>query len=576
MSEKIILFLGRPEALPRETLYLCPGDTVVPGILSNDAPVRYLLQTHPDIREVLCIVDPAGEEEAVPAFRRVVEQAAPAVTVTVIPSSSREDFILVAIPRLLTQISPGDQIWLDFSGAAPESMMYLLLLSRALACCGTPTLGAVTVSQTPDGTPQVRDVTHLIRLFDLLGGMQDLTGKGNVQVLRRYCAHSGAGSATSSLLDALEELTEAVSLCRTSEIPGRMDRFSDALERAEQFEDPLMRRLLETFRSRFRLPGGEEERRLTIPGLIQWYLSNGQEQYALTVFTEQVPAYLIRDLGLIAVGEEVPREVPMDYEDPLTVQFQQGFLKLSDRRNPAKMFRRYLEDSHQQLVAVVRRQAPLESLTPPRNLAAGVDNLVRITRLAYPREGRFEPAWASRLPRRKAFLRSLEDRLSRQPPKTPEALLKKAAQFPKQDLWVLLEQDAAALNLPTEALTVELLADLLPGSGYSITCPLEQMALLCRDYLYLKMMRSLASHASRAMTVPQQELVRYLGEHNEGGYYTPPDRMTTGSLRHSLSCCLEHLRQAALTRREAGEVPRISEEEVSLREASAEWETGEA
>ena len=345
--------------------------------------------------------------------------------------------------------------------------MNLMLLSRALSYCGISTLGAVDASLGRE----VRDITGLIRLVDLLGGMQVLTGRGNVTILREYCTRSEAGASVNRVLDSLEELTETVTLCRTTEIPMRMMAFTEALKAADQMQDPLLQKLLSVFHTRFQIPGWRMEDHLTSPGLIQWYLNIGQIQEAMTVYTELIPSYLINVVGVIQVSQDMIWEVPLDYEDIYTVQFRQNFIRLSDSRNPTKLFRRWIEEHYEEICAVVRKEKPLEFLTPPAPLAAGVDNLVRVSRLAYPSNGPFDPCWAGRLPRRKGFLGELTNRLSKQPPKTSDALLKKAAQFPKQDMLVLMEHDPAGFRLPPEAMTIELLEELLPGSGYQVACP---------------------------------------------------------------------------------------------------------
>ena len=95
--------------------------------------------------------------------------------------------------------------------------MYLLL-SRMLSYKGIRTADAV---YSNFNAKAVEDISHLIELFDLVGGMQELTSFGNVQTLCAYYdqqikRNQPRDEKIIALLTSMERLTETITLCRTA------------------------------------------------------------------------------------------------------------------------------------------------------------------------------------------------------------------------------------------------------------------------------------------------------------------------------------------------------------------------
>lgn len=281
MSSKIILFLSTFNSKSTENIYTCPDGSCVLGEQTNDAPVRYLLQKEPDIEKIICIVTTQARETIWEHFRHVVEDAAPDVETIPIAYEENEDFSEKAVPSILKLINADDIIFLDVTGGFRNANMYLLLLSRVLSYKGIRTAGAVYSNFKTD---TVEDISHLIELFDLVGGMQELTSFGNVRTLRAYYDRQAKRSQLRdekivTLLNSMERLTETITLCRTSQIEERLNRFNTALADAEDCEDALIRTLIPVFHEKF-------GRKLTTPGLIIWCVENGMIQQALTIYDD--------------------------------------------------------------------------------------------------------------------------------------------------------------------------------------------------------------------------------------------------------------------------------------------------
>ena len=322
-ATKIILFLSMYNNTSRETEYACPDGSVVSGEQTNDAPVRYLLQKHRGVQEIICIMTRQAQASIWEHFQDVVKKASPKAEITPINYEEDESFHEKAIPAILEHIRQDDRIVLDVTGGFRNANMYLLLLSRVLSYKGIRTVGAVYSNFR---TTRVEDISDLIGMFDLVGGMQELDSFGSVKNLRAYYdrkvrQNHSRDEKIDALLTAMERLTETITLCRTSQIDKRLKTFNDALKEAESCEDPLMRTLLPVFE-------GKYGQRLTTPGLIKWCVENGMIQQALTIYKERIPAYLIRERTDILVVKDgaPPPENAKSYENEDEAWFEECLL----------------------------------------------------------------------------------------------------------------------------------------------------------------------------------------------------------------------------------------------------------
>lgn len=547
MVQKIILFLSDLKSEAPEKEYTCPDKKKVLGAQTNDAPVRYLLRSSRAVREVICVVTELAKQSALEHFERMVHEAAPQAKIVTIPYEEDQDFSQTAIPAILDKVKRGDKIYLDVTGGFRNANMHLLLLSRVLSYIGVHTAGAVYSNFK---TSTVEDVSHLFRLFDLVGGMQELTSLGSVQTLRRYYeAEPGAQDpAVKEVIDCMARLTEDITLCHTAQIEQRMDAFNDAMKGARKCSDPLMRQLLGAFRRTF-------GQKMTTEALIRWCVGNDMIPQALTVYTERIPDVIMN--GEILRREPWVEDVPKRaYENQATVQFLRGFLMLANRPNLDEVYcaelcvqlREYVQNNAPRIREMVRgRAAP--ALQP--KIAVGVENIVLVARLAYP-DGCFNPSWADGLPPEKADLRRLEERLNRSMPGTVRNFVNSVRTFSEDYFRVLLElgekkeKEEEDADNDTYSQTLRQLPELLPGSGYAAECSVEQLAQVSRDYLYIKALRNQVNHANEKSTIREQQL-KYLEECG----YTRPEDLSLSDIKAAVLTALDNLQQARERKEEA-------------------------
>ena len=545
MAQKIILFLSdlKDGATGNDYYYQDDKDKLnpIPGIQTNDAPVRYLLRSNGPASEVICVVT----EKARPAlahFEQVVHQEAPNAKVVEIPYEEKQSFRDIAIPAILAEVEQGDEIYLDITGGFRNANMHLLLLSRVLSYKGIRTAGAV---YSNFWTATVEDVSHLFRLFDLVDGMQELTSLGSVQTLQRYyeAEPDDQDPNVKELIGCMARLTEDIILCHTAQIERRMKDFNDAMEKARECPDPLMRVLLDVFQMTF----GDE---MTTVGLVRWCVNNDMIQQALTVYTERIPDVIMSG-KILCRGPSVENVSKKEYESQAAVQFLRGFLMLSDRPSPEEVHCANLREQLWEYVRyngeeILRRILGETAGAPPVEIAAGVDNLVLVARLAYP-NNRFNPSWADGLPPEKAGLRGLEGRLNHNTPGKVRGFVNHARTFGPDDFNVLLELEEVSTGsngsgsyIQRYIRTLSNLPELLPGSGYEAACSPERLAQVSRDYLYIKALRNMANHANDHPTGGQDVLMNYLAENG----YAHPASLSLSGIKTAILSALEHLQEA--------------------------------
>lgn len=183
----------------------------------------------------------------------------------------------------------------------------------------------------------------------------------------------------------------------------------------------------------------------------------------------------------------------------------------------------------------------------PEGLERAVENLALIVRLAYPDGGNFCETWPDQLPPGKEALAQL----SHFPnwAYSPQGMLNNVGVFKRAYLELLLEEDAAPAiseGKGTYLSTLRHLEQLLPGSGYQVLCPMDQMETIVRDYLYIKSLRNLANHANDTGGANQLAIMEELGPYG----YPPLETVTLKQIGQIILSALDHLRTRRGSRKE--------------------------
>lgn len=312
MESKIILSLSNLRKDARAYQYKCPGNSVQKGIQTNVAPVKYLLKKDPSIRQILCLVTPSARKTAMTHFRQEIKTVAPGVSIEIIDAPDTGKLPEQTIAELTRSLNPGDSVYLDSSGGSRYTVMGLLQLSRILEFKGVVLRQVVYANLSTGQVPTIDDVTDLYRNIDLISGMQELADFGSIGSLRRYFRrYTSADSAVIiSLLDSIDQMTDAITLCRPGVLKSATAAYRSAMAQTDSIQDPIMRELTCILRQKF----GEE---ITTPWLIGWCLDHRMLPQALSLYREWMPEFILRNSGLFTAIPELPGYWKTNkYQDP--------------------------------------------------------------------------------------------------------------------------------------------------------------------------------------------------------------------------------------------------------------------
>ena len=325
MGKTVILCMSVMGSQAQERTYGCPDGGQVTGVQTNEAPVKYLLRKYgKQITHILCVVSGACREtvegktfSSLDHFRQEIERfcgeenlavSKDFITEIDFREDSGADEEAALLRNVSQKLGPEDEILLETTGGFRNSVVLLLLLSRMLSYTGHKTACAVYsfLDRTNSGGDRIIDVSDMVSLFDLIGGMQELSSFGNVRTLQKYYdAHPGDGKVR-ALLTATEYLLDNITLCRTSRIDEAVEKFNKAMSEAAECSDPLLPELLPAFRLKY-------GKKLTIPGVILWCVNSDMVQQALTIYKENIPGYLLSrgDVLEVRPGTPLPSQKPV-------------------------------------------------------------------------------------------------------------------------------------------------------------------------------------------------------------------------------------------------------------------------
>lgn len=304
MESKIILALSLLKKAPKDKplRFACPDKTIQEGIQTNEAPVKYLLKKDPSIRRILCLVtDSARASGALTQFSETVKKVSRLVQIETIPIDNTGRMSEETMAALTRQLNKGDSVYLDSSGGSRYTVMGLLQLARILEFKGVKLRQVVYANISQGQMHTIDDVTDLYRSLDLIAGMHELADFGSVSSLRRYFRRDTSEDAPLflKLLGAIEQMTDATTLCRPATVRAARDAYQTAVAEVRAVRDPIMRELLEILLEKF----GDD---LTIPRLIRWCLEHNMLLQALSLYAEWMPEYLLRDSGMFTAVPELP------------------------------------------------------------------------------------------------------------------------------------------------------------------------------------------------------------------------------------------------------------------------------
>ena len=150
---------------------------------------------------------------------------------------------------------------------------------------------------------------HTDRQLAIMEALAEFAQHGTVRKLR-VCFRDNRIPEISELLDAMQTFADSIQLCRTQELPAIInERIFPLLNRIDslkgkdvsQEDVAALRQMADYIRFQFGFNPWEPEHTVTAVDLIRWCLNNDLVQQAVTLFTENIPKYLVQ-IGVLRVA----------------------------------------------------------------------------------------------------------------------------------------------------------------------------------------------------------------------------------------------------------------------------------
>lgn len=263
---------------------------------------------------------------------------------------------LKAISDKITEFARtnGDDIaiHLDISGGKRNAVILMQLLTKCLSYYGYKT-HAYYAELTGMYEGRVVSCDTSYRQMDILDSVNEFLSHGNAFPLYKTLYSDTRYDRTDRLIKAMYKLSETITLCRTKELPGKMQSLRSAVTnyrntagQSHITDDELMIYiLLPLIEKKFFNGEGEPD----LCRVIRWCIDNGLIQQALTIYAQLIPKYIF-DKGLIANARLLLQAVAErnnnreDYFEALT---ELTITEDNDRRNQLSRLRnvRYIGEN---------------------------------------------------------------------------------------------------------------------------------------------------------------------------------------------------------------------------------------
>ena len=358
--KKVIAFVSVFSALATNNYEYYDNEEkkTVSGMLTNEAPIKCLLEKYPDIDEIICLISkgaqdpPKWDAEKSPGnFRVKTEEEMKEktgglspyqylekkireflkekeVVFTPIDYDEKGDnyFAKKIIPKILENVHGDDIIFLETTGGFRINITQMMLLTHILNYQGTELACAV---YSDFNKKRIFDVTDSYRDFDLVNGLNEFVNTGATGMLESYFTSETA----KELVFSMKRLNEGIILARIPTIQKRKEKVEFLLGKAEkelaenkESGNSILTVLLPIFRSKY-------SQISTIPELIKWCAANNLIQQAFTLYVDWIPQFIMKEAQLItkkgALNNREINEIRNNKRNPFAYLFRGYFITQS-------------------------------------------------------------------------------------------------------------------------------------------------------------------------------------------------------------------------------------------------------
>ncbi len=557
----IITNLSTPKSGEPQKYHSDKGDFW--GVNTNEAPIQYLLSclkeqnTENKIR-IIAITTPEAEDTfnvirktalnfAQQEHMQLDEKEIKKVSNTKFNQTIRE---------IISLVNSDDKVYLDTTGGRRNAVYFLMTLVRILEYSKVTLEKAVYSNfSEKEELRRVEDITPDYQRLNLINAAELFTSLGNSAGLQEFFKEK-ENPEIDNVIDAMNEFSEAVALCRTSELDKILERLNGTLTELDSMtptteNEILFQSISGVIREKF---GIHEDGHKTIDyvDMIRWCLENKQIQQAVTIYTEKMGEYLYKNHYFTVSDEEKQRikDKKDTFEFHYRLFYSDGLMSLMPACASSKTpFGRFLKKVKKEeprifdsLVNAKSYDAFLK-MEPTLSLdeyeARGLKNFFRLKKIMYDGYGKRNKydEIQIRLKAYPEFLKVAKDISA----KDVEGFVNSVHNT--ENACSVLQGNYENKNFVYEnhhINTIEYLTEALAEQkNYEICVQPEKMQQIMRDYLYIKnYLRNVFNHAGDHEDIPLEDKKYY----KDSGY-PDEDHLTLEKVTHLLIEALNHLQK---------------------------------
>ena len=247
----------------------------------------------------------------------------------------------------------------DISGGMRNVNMVILSILRLLEYNGVK-IGKVLYSNfKKNGISIVEELTDTYKLFNLMAGAEEFVRFGSVSaILEYYKDHNIAGTQLEKLLNAMEQFSKEIKLCRYGKFVEAIENLREnirafkASKEKNQAENTIYQMM-----NRIELEYDALIKNETLDDLdlIEWCINRDYFQQAITLYTERIPECLCEH-QLIYQDEDGRKDLLTELSRD-EMKRKQNFYLLNDYKNSEEQKSKYnstLDSIKQKLVKSIR------------------------------------------------------------------------------------------------------------------------------------------------------------------------------------------------------------------------------
>lgn len=200
-------------------------------------------------------------------------------------------------------------LFVDMTGGYRYASMMMLVVMQLLRYDEIQT---GHVFYTDFTKKRVTDATSLERVFELVSGAAEFVNFGSVESLMDYFGdvEREPSPQLQKLLQAMQEFSDAIKICRTRMIKGTLHDLNEAIQafrcqHGDGLEETLFSSIIEVIEREYSSLIRSDADDISI---IRWCAQKGFLQQTMTLCTEWLPAYLVNHKVLYTVCNEVQDE----------------------------------------------------------------------------------------------------------------------------------------------------------------------------------------------------------------------------------------------------------------------------